>query len=274
MSLTHPFARAPFGTHRSGRFDFDPPEHVRYWEPWPRRMRAVLAGQTVLDSSRGILLWETGNFPAYYYPLEDIRQDLLEDSTSDDGQDRPKRWSVRVGQRLAENCLTASPRGPDGEELLRGYVTFHQSHGPQGHADPRALDEWFEEDDPIHGHPRDPYHRVDVRSSSRHVIVRHNGEVVAESRRPKLVFETGNPIRYYLPLADVRIELLTKSEFVSACPYKGDGQHWHLSAGGEVVENAAWSLPHPLPEGLAAAEHVCFYPEKADVEVDGTRVPE
>ncbi len=241
MSLTHPFARAPFGTHRSGRFDFDPPEHVRYWEPWPRRMRAVLAGQTVLDSSRGILLWETG---------------------------------VRVGQRLAENCLTASPRGPDGEELLRGYVTFHQSHGPQGQADPRAMDEWFEEDDPIHGHPRDPYHRVDVRSSARHVIVRHNGEVVAESRRPKLVFETGNPIRYYLPLADVRIELLTKSEFVSACPYKGDGQHWHLSVHGDTVENAAWSLPHPLPEGLAAAEHVCFYPEKADVEVDGTRVPE
>ena len=273
MSLTHPFARAPFGSHTSGQFDFRLPEHVRYWEPWPRRTRAVLAGETVLDSTRGILLWETGNFPAYYFPLEDIRQDLLEESTSANRQDDRRRWSVRVGQRLAEDCLTASPRGPDGEQLLPGYVTFYQSHGPQGQ-DPRAMDEWFEEDDPIHGRPRDPYHRVDVRSSSHHVLVRHNGRVVAESHRPKLMFETGNPIRYYLPLADVHIEVLAKSDYVSACPYKGDAQHWHLTADGDTVDNAAWSLPHPLPEGLAAAEHVCFYPEKLDVEVDGKRIDE
>jgi len=237
-------------------------------------MRAVLAGETVLDSRRGMLLWETGQFPAYYYPLEDIRQDLLEESTGDEGADGVRRWSVRVGDRLAEDCITSSPRGPDGEELLPGYVTFHQSHGPADKTDPQALDEWFEEDDPIHGHPRDPYHRVDVRSSSRHVIVRHDGHIVAESDRPKLLFETGNPIRYYLPLADVRIELLRRSEFVSACPYKGDGQHWHVAANGEVLENAAWSLPHPLPEGLAAAEHMCFYPEKIEVEVDGNRIRE
>ena len=152
-------------------------------------------------------------------------------------------------------------------------MTFHESHGPQG-SDPRAMDEWFEEDDPIHGHPRDPYHRVDVRSSSRRVVIRRDGEVIADSSRPKLVFETGNPIRYYLPLADVRIELLSKSDYVSACPYKGDGQHWHLSSNGNAVENVAWSLPHPLPEGLAAVDHVCFYPKKIEVEVDGRRILE
>lgn len=115
---------------------------------------------------------------------------------------------------------------------------------------------------------RDPYHRVDVRASSRHVVVRHRAQVIADSRRPKLLFETGVPIRYYLPFADVRSDLLLLSNTVSECPYKGDGQHWHLVHGTERVGNAAWSLPHPLPEGLAAAEHVCFYPDKVDVQVD------
>jgi uncharacterized protein (DUF427 family) len=266
MSLSSPFNTAPFGP-RSGEFDVALPEHIRYWEPWPRRMRAVLSGETVLDSRRGIVLWETGAFPAYYYPLEDIRQDLLEPSPG-----TPPRWSVRAGDRLVKDCIISSPLRADGKELLPGFVTFHQAHGPQ--TDPKAMDYWFEEDEPLGVSPRDPYHRVDVRSSSRHIVVRHQGQVVAESSRPKLMFETGNPIRYYLPLADVRTELLRKSEFVSACPYKGDGQHWHLSAGGDTVEDAAWSLPHPFPEGLAAADHVCFYPGKIDVEVDGTRIPE
>jgi uncharacterized protein (DUF427 family) len=264
MSLTSPFNKAPFGP-RGGQFDVAMPSHIRYWEPWPRRMRAVLAGKAVLDSRRGVILWETGAFPAYYYPLEDIRQDLLEPST--EGQ-----WSIRVGDRVVPDCITASPQGPDGAELLPGYVTFHQAHGPQG--DPKAMDQWFEEDDPVYATPRDPYHRVDVRSSSRHVIVRHQGHVAAESSRPKLLFETGNPIRYYLPLADVRTGLFSKSDYVSACPYKGDGQHWHMTVGGAKVENAAWSLPHPLPEALPAAAHVCFYPDKVEVEVDGARIPE
>lgn len=87
MSLTSPFNKAPFGP-RGGQFDVAMPSHIRYWEPWPRRMRAVLAGKAVLDSRRGVILQETGAFPAYYYPLEDIRQDLLEPST--EGQ-----WSIR-----------------------------------------------------------------------------------------------------------------------------------------------------------------------------------
>lgn len=96
--------------------------------------------------------------------------------------------------------------------------------------------------------------------------------MVAESRRPKLLFETSNPIRYYLPFADVRIDLLERSDTVSECPYKGDGQHWHLAVGEGRIDDAAWSLPHPLPEGFAAADHICFYPEKVDTLVDGELV--
>lgn len=137
-----------------------------------------------------------------------------------------------------------------------------------------VIDRWFEEDDPIYAHPRDPYHRVDVRSASRHVTVRYGGQIIAESHRPKLLFETSNPIRYYLPFADVRIDLLQLSDTVSECPYKGDGQHWHLRTGSAQVDDVGWSLPHPLPEGIAAAEHICFYPGEVDIDVDGQAITE
>jgi uncharacterized protein (DUF427 family) len=259
MSLTSPFGRAPFGP-LGGTFDFSPPARVKYWEPWPRRMRALLSGATVLDSRRGILLWETGKFPEHYYPLEDIRRDLLVPSPPKEGR---QHWSMKIGERHVENCIVSAPLAADGQELFSGYVTI----------DSGAMDRWFEEDDPVYAHPRDPYHRVDVRSSSHHVIVRLGDLLIADSTRPKLLFETGNPIRYYLPFADVRCELLVKSATVSECPYKGDGQHWHLlTDDGRQVEDAAWSLPHPLPEGLDAAQHICFYPEKVKVEVDGLRI--
>ena len=86
------------------------------------------------------------------------------------------------------------------------------------------------------------------------------------------LFETGNPTRYYLPFADIDLGRLELSDTVSECPYKGDGQHWHLITDGEPVPDVAWSLPHPLPEGFAAAEHLCFYPNKVDLEVDGEHI--
>lgn len=109
MSLSSPFNTSPLGPH-TGESDFSPPEHIRYWEPWPRRMRAVLAGQTVLDSVRGIVLWETGMFPAHYYPLDDLRKDLLEESA--DSEDGLRRWSVQAGDRLVglHHGLAPGPR--------------------------------------------------------------------------------------------------------------------------------------------------------------------
>ncbi len=227
-------------------------------------MRALLAGETVLDSRRGQVLYETGTLPVHYFPLTDVPQDLLEPAPADPRSPAVRRWHLRVGDRLVEHGVVASPKRGDGTELLDGFVTV----------DFGAMDRWFEEDDPIYAHPRDPYHRVDVRASSRHVVVRHAGHVIAESSRPKLLFETALPVRYYLPFADVRIDLLAKSDTVSECPYKGDGQHWHLRVDGQEVPDAAWSLPHPLPEGFAAAEHVCFYPDKVELDVDGERVRE
>jgi uncharacterized protein (DUF427 family) len=242
----------PFGPG-GGEFNLESvPEHVWYVEDWPRRMRAMFAGETVLDSRRGKALYERGRFPAHYFPLADLRADLLM-PTQGSG-----RWSVTARGRTADDAV----RARQDIAPLDGYVTLRYG----------TMDRWFEEDEPIYAHPRDQYHRVDVRASSRHVVVRCDHEVVAESRRPKLLFETAVPIRYYLPFADVRIDLLEKSDTVSECPYKGDGQHWHLRRGASRIDDAAWSLPHPLPEGLAATEHICFYPDKVDIAVDGEAV--
>lgn len=259
MSLT--FGQSPFGTRR-GTYDGAIPARVRYWDHWDRRTRAVIAGETLLDSQGGVIFYETDAFPALYFPLDDLRQDLLDPSPRESSVAEPGRWDVVVGDRRVAKAVTASPRDDRGGELLPGMVMI----------DFGAMDRWFEEDDPVYAHFRDPYHRVDIRAATRHIIVRYGDVTVAESDRPKLLFETGVPVRYYIPFADVRIDLLEKSETVSECPYKGDGQHWHLRSNGDSVEDVAWSLPHPLPEGIAAAEHVCFYSDKVTVEVDGERI--
>lgn len=260
MSLTvgtGPFSRAR-GTLNAPQL----PDHIMYWEDWPRRMRAVLGNTTILDTREGKLLHETGKLAAHYYPMDQIRCELLErspDGGNDEHKGESRQWHLRVGDRFVENAVTEYLAPPPHSAPLAGWATITFA----------AMDRWFEEDEPIYAHPRDPYHRVDVRASSRHVVVRHNGQVIAESNRPKMLFETGLPIRYYLPFLDVRIDLLERSETISECPYKGDGQHWHLDADPIRVEDAAWSLPHPAPEGFAALEHVCFYPNKVIVEVDG-----
>jgi uncharacterized protein (DUF427 family) len=264
MSLT--VGMGPFGVH-GGQWSFGPVEHVWYLEAWPRRMRAVLGGHTVLDTRRAKVLHETNAFPLHFVPLSDVRADSLiarGKTVVDDRKGPEHRFDIRVGDRLAEAAAVAYPEPPVGAPPVADHITVRFG----------AMDRWFEEDEPVYGHHRDTYHRVDVRASTRHVVVRHGGQIIAESYRPKLLFETGNPIRYYLPFADVRIDLLTRSDTVSECPYKGDGQHWHLVVNGERVNDAGWSLPHPLPEGLAAAEHVCFYPDKVDITVDDQPVKE
>ena len=254
MTLT--FGAAPFGQQR-GAFSIEMPQTVSYVEAWPRRMRAVLAGATVLDSRGGMMLHTSGAMATMLFPREHLDADLLAQGS------RPGRWNVVVGDRLARDAVAAAPQLPGAAgAVVSGMVALH--HG--------SMDRWFEEDDPVYSHVRDPYHRVDVRSSHRHVVVRHEGVVVADSRRPKLLFETGLPVRYYLPFADVRLERLQLSATISECPYKGDGQHWDLATSAGAVPDAAWSLPHPLPEAILAIEHVCFYTDKVEVSVDGEPV--
>jgi uncharacterized protein (DUF427 family) len=133
------------------------------------------------------------------------------------------------------------------------------------------MDEWREEEESIIGHPRDPYHRVDCVQSSRHVVIEIDGQVVADSKRPMIVFETGMANRYYLPHVDVQSDVLVKSERTSVCPYKGTAAYWSVKIASKLHNDVAWSYPDPLPESERLRGHMCFYDEHVDVTIDGER---
>ena len=263
MALT--LGTGPFGEQSTGTFNFEvkaPADHAMYLEDSPRRVRARFNGETVADSRRVKLLHEAGLLPVYYFPEDDVRMDLLEESdhtTHCPFKGDASYWSVRVGDKVAENAAWSYPEPIDSARPLAGLIAFYW----------RKMSAWFEEDEQIFVHPRDPYHRVDVLDSSRHVKVSVNGEVVAETERPKLLFETGLPPRYYIPPEDVRKEALVPSDKQTQCPYKGVASYYSVEAGGGRVEDLVWYYPEPIPEAGKVKDHLCFFNEKVDLEVDG-----
>ena len=263
MALT--LGTGPFGAQSTGTFNFEvkaPGDHALYLEDSPRRVRARFNGETVVDSRRVKLLHEAGHLPVYYFPEEDVRMDLLEESdhtTHCPFKGDASYWSVRVGDKVAENAAWSYPEPIDSARPLAGLIAFYW----------RKMDHWYEEDEEVFVHPRDPYHRVDVLDSSRHVKVTLNGEVLAETERPKLLFETGLPPRYYIPPEDVRQEALVPSDMKTQCPYKGIASYYSVEAGGGRVENLVWYYPEPIPATGKIKDHLCFFNEKVDLEVDG-----
>lgn len=263
MALTK--GTGPFGEQRGGTFNFEveaPQGHTLYFEDCPKRVRAAFNGETVADSRRVKILHETGYLPVYYFPEEDLREDLLEPTdhtTHCPFKGDASYRSVRVGDRIAENAVWSYPEPIGSAPPLAGYAAFYWD----------KVDAWYEEDEEVIGHPHDPYHRVDVLESSRHVKVRVNGEVVAQTNRPKLLFETSLPTRYYIPPEDVRKELLVPSETQTVCPYKGIASYYSVKTDDELIEDLIWYYPEPLPEATKVRDHLCFYDEKVDLEVDG-----
>ena len=251
MSLTlgsGPLAGQPGGEFN---FDLDAPKHRIYFDRYPRRMRALVGGHVVLDSTGGYLLHETGILPRYYAPLEDFDPQVLErtdHSTHCPFKGDAAYWSIRVDERVEENALWSYPEPIESAPWLKGYGSLY----------PERADLWLQEDEPVRTHLRDPYHRVDVLESSRRVTVTANGATIAESDRPKLLFETGVPPRVYLLRADVRPDVLVRSDTTAACPYKGEATYWHVRAGGATIEDGAWSYEAPLPEALRVASHLSF----------------
>ena len=237
-------------------------EHVVRTEPSPRRVRVFFGGEAVADSSRTLLLFETGHLPVYYFPRDDVRFDLLEPtstSTHCPYKGDASYYTVVVGGSRYEDAVWAYPAPIDSVPELKDYVAFYWEQA----------DAWFEEDDEIFKHPRDPYHRVDTLNSSRHVEVRVNGVLIADSRRPRLVFETGLPVRYYLPKLDVRVDLLEPSDTRTRCPYKGEAVYWSVRAGDEPLSDLVWSYPAPIPEAPKIENLLSFFSEKVDITVDG-----
>jgi uncharacterized protein (DUF427 family) len=229
-------------------------------EDGPKRVRTYLGGELIADSARVKLVYEVPYYPAYYIPEQDVRMELLTPSARRERS--PSRgeahyFGVKGGSREAADAAWTYPESPIPE--LRGLVRFEWE----------AMDAWFEEDEEVYVHPRDPRTRVDILPSSRHVEVVVNGVKVADSQQPRLLFETGLPTRYYLPQVDVRMDLLHPSSSTSRCPYKGTAAYWSVEAGDEVVKDLAWIYRTPVQESVRIAGLACFYNEKTDIYVDG-----
>jgi uncharacterized protein (DUF427 family) len=229
-------------------------------EPGPKRVRAYLDGIAVVDSAHVRLVWEQPNYPVYYFPLDDVRTELLH--ATGETRHSPSRgdaqlYDVRVGDRAAPAAAYRYADSP--LEELRDLVAFTWS----------AMDHWFEEDEEVHVHPRSPYTRVDILPSSRVVRVEIDGVIVAESGHPTLLFETGLPTRYYFPKPDVRLDLLVPTASSTGCPYKGTARYWSVVIGDSVYADYAWGYDYPLPESIRVAGLICFYNERVDLFVDG-----
>jgi uncharacterized protein (DUF427 family) len=231
---------------------------VNHVEPVPRRIRALLSGETIFDTTAASYVWEWPHYPQYYIPLADVRRDLL----VVEGAHQSSRGAVEVyGLRVkdvyrphAARLLTDSP--VDG---LSGTVRFEWA----------ALDAWFEEDERVFVHPRNPYTRVDAVRSTRSVRIELDGAVLAESSSPVMVFETGLPTRYYLNRTETNFAYLVPTGTVTECPYKGTTTYWSVRVGETVHPDLAWCYEFPTRALSAIAGLIAFYNEKVDILLDG-----
>jgi uncharacterized protein (DUF427 family) len=238
-------------------------------EPTEKRVRALLGDRAVIDSTRAVLVWEPRRVvPSYAVPAGDIDAELVPAAGRPETGEHPllhpgipfavhsaggEPLTLRAGGQVREEAAFRL-----GDPDLSGYVLL----------DFRAFDRWYEEDEELIAHPRDPYHRVDVRHGSRAVRVQRDGRLLAESTRPTLVFETHLPTRFYLPRADIRAELLP-SDRITYCPYKGRASYWSVPGRADI----AWTYQQPLPDAVQLAGLVAFFDELVDVTVDGVPRP-
>jgi uncharacterized protein (DUF427 family) len=242
---------------------FDKQGHV---VPITKRVRAFFAGHVIVDAYEPRLVWEHPHYPAYYFPIGDVvRADVLRPSNHRSAATvfgEATYFDVIVGERIAKNAAWRYLNAEKKE--LRELVRF----------DWNAMEGWFEEDEEVFVHPRDPWHRIDILHSSRHVEVFCEGTKLADTRRPTLLFETSLPCRHYLPKTDVRMDLLTPSDRTTGCAHKGFARYWSFGRG-EQQQHAdiAWSYSSPFAEALKIAGLVCFYAERLDIRVDGVALP-
>jgi uncharacterized protein (DUF427 family) len=191
-------------------------------------VRAYLGGELIVDSTRPHLVWEVPYYPAYYFPRDDVRLELFSPTARTErspSRGEARYFDVKGGDKVALEAAWHYPESP--MEALRDLIRI----------DWQAMDHWFEEEEEVFTHPRDPYSRVDILPSSRRVRVEVNGVTVAESDQPRILFETGLPPRYYLPLQSVRLDLLRTSDTQTHCPYKGTASYWSVQAGDQLFED-------------------------------------
>ena len=250
-------------------------------EPIDKRIRGVLGGATVIDSTRALLVWEPRRVvPDYAVPEEDVQAEVVpapDASQGADGHGVEAMGPPRLGDRIVlDPSVPFSVRSTEGEPL----VLHHDGREARAFrpADPDlhgylivefdGFDAWFEEDERNVGHPRDPFHRIDIVHASRDVRVDLDGELLAESSAPYLLFEPPLPVRFYLPAADVRMDLLQPSDTRTFCAYKGEASYFSHAAAPDV----AWTYIAPLREAAEVTDRVAFFQEHVDLVIDGERL--
>jgi uncharacterized protein (DUF427 family) len=253
--MTLATADGPLSAHPAdSNYEIEGPPHRIFWHPHTRRLRAELGGETVIDTRNARLLYETGIRARLYVPLVDVRQDALESSEQTSYcpfKGTATYRSVRAGGAVATDGLWVYDEPNAETPWLAGYAGVYEER----------FDRWLDEDDEVLGHLPDPYHRVDIRRSSRAVrVTGPDGTVLAESSAPLIVSETAFADRFYLPRSDVRVAL-QQSEKVTRCPYKGTTTYWSVPG----VADAAWSYDAPLPESIRLAGYVSFEGEGIEI---------
>ena len=230
--------------------------------PIQKRVRVLFDGKFIADSRKTILLRRNGYPTGYYFPANDVQHEFLKE-TKKTGQfpgiGQAALLTIESGRRSAENAAWRVSTEESALAELQNHISFKWGQ----------MDRWLEEDEEVYVHPRDPYTRIDVLQSSRHVRVEINGETVAESSRPVILFETGLRPRYYLPLTDVRLDLLQDSDHHTECPYKGTASYYSIQVGQELQENILWYYPFPNPEVGKIQNLLAFYDEKVNYYLDG-----
>ena len=252
-------------TRQSG-FKTNPQYRITF-EPSPRRVRVKFNKEWIADSTDARLLFETRHLPVYYFPRRDVRMDLLRPTnhhTFCPYKGEASYWTIAAGGRSAENAVWGYPDPFEEVSEISDFLAFYWDR----------VDHWYEEDEEIFVHARDPYKRVDVCQSSRRVEVMLGGEKVADTRRARFLFETRLPTRYYIPPEDVRMDLLLPSDKSTACPYKGRARYYSVRLGGTLHEDIVWSYPEPIVECPKIKGLLAFFNEKVDeIRVDGVAVP-
>src|SRR3954467_13720947 len=243
---------------RAGLVEQPLPERMLFAEPLRRRMRVRFGGEWVADSEGVVLLHEPGRCPVAYFPLADVREDALaaENRTTAHRELGPAEWfTVRAAGKQAPRAAWRYTGLPGHADPLRDRVAFAW----------RGMDAFYEEDERIVGHAADPYHRIDIRQTSRHLLVRHRDRTIANTNRPMVLYESGFAPRWYVPRADIDESALTPVEHQTFCPYKGLCSYYDISD----AHLAAWSYPDAYPQVGRISNWVSFEPDIVSVQLDG-----
>lgn len=245
-------------------------------QPVPKRLTVRLGSELVARTDRPLLVLEPMRVvPSYAVPVADLRVGLEPSEPGPPPDYRPVGFGD--GPPLLDPSVPFAVHSAEGDAVrVRAGDRTGDGFRPTGLPDHVVLDfdhfDWWEEDEPLFGHPRDPLHRIDVRRSSRHVRISHAGTLLADSRRPRALFEATFPMpRWYLPRDDVAVDLLP-SELRTTCAYKGHATHYDVEVAGRRLAHVAWSYDEPVADSRDVAGCVAFYQERLEVEVDGVPV--